>query len=321
MKEANSTILYGIWKLVPDSIKAFYTPNAVIIIRQYSAVISVTSISSQEISYLEIRQKRYKKNSYTFHLSPAGNADGTSAPKKVFFGLQISVLPPYILLFFSSFVLLFSFYHYLTRQQKQKSDLPQHIEQELIQDSAVQNLTVSSPVIQTPFPTEKPTKSPAPSLFPTQTPLPSTTEHILKLSHTPAHNLSSVSPKIWKAREHITIVFADSCQFKSCNTFSHFANLEELYLHKNPITSIRSLSHLSRLKILVLSSCNLKSVSPLSKLKELTALDLSHNYKLKNLSAITSLKKLQYLILSNTNASKEEITLLQKKLPHCTVIY
>jgi hypothetical protein len=50
-------------------------------------------------------------------------------------------------------------------------------------------------------------------------------------------------------------------------------------------------------------------------------LDLSQNDHLKGIRALRTLKKLSYLIVTNTNITQKDIRFLQKKLPRCTILY
>ncbi len=121
--------------------------------------------------------------------------------------------------------------------------------------------------------------------------------------------------------ESIKILIANSCQFPNSQPFSKLKNLEELYLYNNPLTSVTGLSKLKYLKTLILSKCKLNDISCLAKLKNLTILDLSQNKKIKKVYSLSALINLEYLVITHTNISQEDIRLLQKKLPHCTILY
>ncbi len=133
---------------------------------------------------------------------------------------------------------------------------------------------------------------------------------------TPAANLK---PKPSKNVQKI--LFAGNKQLQNCSAYTKFSDLEELYLNDNSITSLSGLSHLNHLKVLSLSNNHLRDISVLGKLKSLIILDLSHNNRLKNISCLSGLNKLQYLIVTNTNIRSGEISFLKKKLPLCTIFY
>lgn len=132
---------------------------------------------------------------------------------------------------------------------------------------------------------------------------------------------SSLLPKKKVYRASIQVLLANHCRLSSCQMFSNFTGLKELYLSHNTLTSTKKLISLQQLNILVLSKNKLTDVSPLTKLPALTTLDLSHNHTLKNLSSLATLHNLQTLVLTNTNVSRKEIKFLQKELPHCIIFY
>lgn len=121
--------------------------------------------------------------------------------------------------------------------------------------------------------------------------------------------------------ETTTILVANNNNITSCRLLSNFTCLTELYLHKNQIHSLKGLSNCQSLSVLVLSNNKITTLSELSKLKELTCLDLSHNTTLGSLKPLASLKKLNCLIITNSNYQQKEILYLQKKLPSCTILY
>jgi len=241
--------------------------------------------------------------------------------------LQIPI-PLYGLLIFCGFLFLFSLYHYMAKTTKntshsieayhlQTASLPPPVDAEKAENQNTSNI-------------KRETSSNAPDIsmkdninnsinnleqitdFPEK-------NNILDISNSGYHNKeflsSTVQPK------SIQILFANSCQFTDSTSFSVFTNLEELYLYNNPLSSVNSLSKIQTLKTLVLSKCNLNDISGLAKIKSLTILDLSQNKHLKKITSLSSLKNLNYLIVTHTNISQEDIHLLQKKLPHCTILF
>lgn len=124
-----------------------------------------------------------------------------------------------------------------------------------------------------------------------------------------------------KQNQDITILAASYNQITSCNEIAPLSNVKELYLNTNKITSIQSLSACQNLSILVLSDNKLQDIGALQALSDLTILDLSDNPKITKIHCLSSLTKLQFLLLQNTGCSRKEISYLQKKLPLCTIFY
>ena len=124
-----------------------------------------------------------------------------------------------------------------------------------------------------------------------------------------------------KQNQDITILAASYNQITSCKEIAPLSNVKELYLNTNKITSIQSLSACQNLSILVLSDNKLQDIGALQALSDLTILDLSDNPKITKIHCLSSLTKLQFLLLQNTGCSRKEISYLQKKLPLCTIFY
>ena len=124
-----------------------------------------------------------------------------------------------------------------------------------------------------------------------------------------------------KQNQDITILAASYNQITSCKEIAPLSNVKELYLSTNKITSIQSLSACQNLSILVLSDNKLQDIGALQALSDLTILDLSDNPKITKIHCLSSLTKLQFLLLQNTGCSRKEISYLQKKLPLCTIFY
>ena len=124
-----------------------------------------------------------------------------------------------------------------------------------------------------------------------------------------------------KQNQDITILAASYNQITSCKEIAPLSHVKELYLNTNKITSIQSLSACQNLSILVLSDNKLQDIGALQALSDLTILDLSDNPKITKIHCLSSLTKLQFLLLQNTGCSRKEISYLQKKLPLCTIFY
>lgn len=241
--------------------------------------------------------------------------------------LQVPV-PLYGLLIFCVFLFLFSLYHYMAKTTKNTSNsMDVHLLQTTSfpsSDGTEKTINQNTPDMQEKISSNTPdisTKSAEDNFIKNaeQTADFSEKNNILDISNSSYHNkefiISSVQPK------SIQILFANSCQFADSTSFSDFTNLEELYLYNNPLSSVNSLSKIQTLKTLVLSKCNLNDISCLAKIETLTILDLSQNKNLKKIASLSSLKNLNYLIVTHTNISQEDIHLLQKKLPHCTILF
>lgn len=121
--------------------------------------------------------------------------------------------------------------------------------------------------------------------------------------------------------QEITILAASYNQITSCKEIATLSNIKELYLNTNKVTSIQPLSVCKNLSVLVLADNNLQDITALQALSDLTILDLSDNPKITKIHCLSSLTKLQYLLLQNTGCNRKEISYLQKKLPLCTIFY
>lgn len=228
-------------------------------------------------------------------------------------------VPLYGLLLFCGFLFLFSLYHYLAQSSHGKAQTDAILSEQIsnLSETTTHISETQPPSAKTPFPSKSPVS--------TDTPLPDSDN-----SATEKKNILDVSGK--KYQNHLSfknlsgntklqILFANNCSFTSCSAFSSLSSLKELYLNANQITSLDGLLKLQKLEVLVLSKNKLTNISNLAKIPSLTMLDLSHNSQLSEIKSLASLKKLHYLILTNTNVSKKEILFLQKKLPNCTIFY
>lgn len=333
-QNVKSTLHY-VWNIVPDNIKENYVPHRIVVVKKYSVLLLVTHLPSNENVLLEIKQHILLSKKYTCNIQPQSTSNHPNSKQIPFhpsknkhFFRQITLKPivPYLLLCFSTFFLLFSLYHYLAHQTVKNSTsnlsaqtslpfsttptiAPVH---SIPTFSSIPTATVSIvPTLSSNHPTDKPAQSPAPSGC------------ILNISNTPSKTTSSLTNHLSTSQspDTITILFASSCQFTSFQPFTIFPNLKELYLSNNFLTSDNAPVNFSKLSTLVASNCNLKDIRSFSKWKNLKILDLSHNLNLKYIRTLSSLKHLQYLIVTNTNVSKREIVFLKSKLPQCNIIY
>lgn len=208
--------------------------------------------------------------------------------------------PLYGLLFLCSFIFIFSLYHHISKRNTETASFPS-------ENVTIKNISFPSAIPPT-------TAIPSPSAATN-----SKKENILNLSKIHCQNNSfqaelSNSPSI-------TILFANHCNITNLTLFSNMQNIEELYLFDNHITIPSGFHKFPRLRILILSKNNITSLTPLSKITSLATLDLSHNHHLRNITSLASLKNLNTLILTNTNAAQKEINYLKKKLPDCMIYY
>lgn len=236
-----------------------------------------------------------------------------------------SPIPIYGLFIVCGFIFLFSLYHYLS-QNKLKLENRNTIPIEYFADTSPAAQAMPSAEIVTSIPLQTSSAatiiSPSPPVdtIANSTPFSlQNTQKLLNLSDTNCKN--PAFSNLLADNSSLQILFANHCQLTTCTSFSDLTKLEELYLHNNKIKSIQGLDSLTNLKVLVLSKNKLCNITKLSKLATLTTLDLSHNQQLQNIASLAILKKLQFLILTNTNITKKEVLLLQKKLPHCTIFY
>lgn len=174
--------------------------------------------------------------------------------------------------------------------------------------------------------TESPVSSPVENaIMASPVPSPSgTLDCTLNIANKSYADLSSSdlsSLHVTTATNEIKIVIASHNLFNNSSTFESFTSLQELYLDNNKICSLSGLSELKKLKILSLSDNKLCDITELSKITSLSILDISGNKNIKNIRTLSTLKKLQYLVITDTNITKKEVSFLQKKLPLCTILY
>lgn len=239
--------------------------------------------------------------------------------------LQIPV-PLYGLLMCCGFLFLFSLYHYMA-QNKANTTNKYHLQAASLSSSDdIKNTTI--PTISSETPKTTPSNSIEPLTQPDNGHSKKNSENTLNFPN--KNKVLNISNSVYfdntflnssMQPENILILFANSCQFMDSASFSDFTNLQELYLYDNPLSSVTALSKINHLKTLVLSKCKLNDISCLANLKNLRILDLSQNKHLKGIKSLSSLKKLNYLIVTHTNISQEELHFLQKRLPHCTILF
>lgn len=163
------------------------------------------------------------------------------------------------------------------------------------------------------------TPAPSPSLVSFITPTPRGSHcRVLDISNSSYKDTNSFS---CDTPHLVQILFAHNNRFHSMNFLKHYSHLTELYAAGNSISSLTYIGKISSLKVLVLSHNSLKNISLLGNLSSLEILDLSENRHLTKIMSLKKLKKLHYLILTNTNVSPKEIQDLKKKLPQCTILY
>lgn len=136
-----------------------------------------------------------------------------------------------------------------------------------------------------------------------------------------SHEKYQEFPSEMAADSSVKIIFAEDNRLKEFSYLSGFSSLEELYLDNNFIAEIGDISGLESLAILGLSNNQIGDVSALGNLPSLRILDLSYQTGLENLSSLERLKRLQYLVLTGTNATEKDIQHLQQALPSCTILH
>lgn len=214
----------------------------------------------------------------------------------------------YGLFMFCGFLFLFACYHTLS-----------------VDKTSTDNIRQVKVNIQIEIPSSSPFQTPAitsPAILPANTPVPSVKPKIfLNLRRRNLNNTSFLAEV--NRTEEIQIIFADQNKFATISSFLLFQNLKELYLNQNKITSIsvKEVKTLKHLEILDLSENSLQDLSALSYFTRLKLLDLSGQKHLKNIRRLGNLKTLNFLILTNTNVTKKEISYLKKHLPVCTILY
>ena len=112
---------------------------------------------------------------------------------------------------------------------------------------------------------------------------------------------------------------------RSCDDFTKLAkplaeltNLKELNLQRNKITDLSPLVGLKNLQELNLSDNLFTDLSPLRGLTNLKELDLSRN-NITDLSSLEGLTNLQTLRIYGILIPEEQIAMLKKALPDCSV--
>lgn len=247
-----------------------------------------------------------------------------------FFSKEASGRPAlYALLVLCGGIFLFSCYHTITGAGKQAENIQQvKANPQVLPASGISippaSETKAPTVSPDAFPNIASEPAPAPGDFPSPTAIPFPSKkpaYYLKLSKKNLKNTSFLSEV--KEPKEIQIIFADHNKFSTISSFLLFQNLKELYLNQNSITSISSqeIRELKHLELLDLSENKLRNISALRHLKNLKLLDLSGQNTLQDITSLGSIRTLEYLILSNTNAAKKEISYLKKKLPGCTILY
>lgn len=119
----------------------------------------------------------------------------------------------------------------------------------------------------------------------------------------------------------VKIIFAQGNQIKKLSSFSIYPALEELYLDDNMISDLSNLSEFKHLAILGLSNNQVTDLSTLKDIPSLKILDLSGQKNLSGLSSLGNLENLEYLILTETNATNDDIRYLQQSLPDCMILH
>ena len=99
----------------------------------------------------------------------------------------------------------------------------------------------------------------------------------------------------------------------------YLPDLRILILADNKLTDIKFISKLKKLHYLELFMNNITDLTPLKDLDGLVDLNISYNYKLKNIEPILNLPKLERLWLVHNSISAADYALLRKTYPNATV--
>ncbi len=266
--------------------------------------------------FLQKQYKTHKNSRNTFENRPKI----FSIPKSMFSKESISKPVLYGFCMFCGFLFLFACYHTLSNTNNPENNVKQvkaNMQTESVSGSQILSLqeTKAPPVFQ-----RTSDNLPINTDAPTETSIP--VEKIVSVLDLEGQNLKNTSflSKV-KHTEDIQIIFAAGNHFSNVSSFFSFQNLKELYLNQNYITSVQGIKELKHLEVLDLSENKVQELSALSSLKNLKILDLSGQKTLNGITALKKLKSLEYLLLTNTNATRREISVLKQNLPACTIFY
>lgn len=266
---------------------------------------------------IEENKKRYHRTSQDFLLPQEKLKflhETTKAVKKKGFSaclLQKSkISPPVFALAVCSIIFLSAIIYYGTGIFKQNKAYPptsQVFESEHAIKDIENSVTTLSPSEHV-TPTATPMASPAPS---------QKDPSILDISGKKYQNVPSSSGR----DSAVKIIFAQGNKMKKLSSFSNYPALEELYLDGNIISDLSNLPDFKHLAILGLSNNRVTNLSDLKTIASLKILDLSGQKNLSHFYSLRRFKNLDYLILTNTNATENDLRRLQQSLPQCMILY
>ncbi len=269
------------------------------------------------LSAIEENKKRYHRTSRDFLLTQEKLKflhETTKAVKKKGFSaclLQKSkISPPVFALAVCSIIFLSAIIYYGTGIFKQNKAYPptsQVFESEHAIKDIENSVTTLSPSEHV-TPTATPMASPAPS---------QKDRSILDISGKKYQNVPSSS----KTDSSVKIIFAQDNKMKKLSSFSNYPALEELYLDGNIISDLSNLPDFKHLAILGLSNNRVTNLSDLKTIASLKILDLSGQKNLSHFYSLRRFKNLDYLILTDTNATENDLRRLQQSLPQCMILY
>lgn len=258
------------------------------------------------LSAIEEGKKEHGFSNQDFPLSPEKLDflnDVTKPIKK-----KSMISPPVIALAFSCLIFLFAIIYYgktgISGHQETVPPSEQFVQKETPTDNIKNSVQTA-----TATPARNPTVSPTSAVN-------QQNDSILDISGKKYRDI----PSSLKNDSAVKIIFSQGNQIKRLSSFSRYPSLEELYLDGNMISDLSNLSKFKRLTILGLSNNRVTDLSALKDIPSLKILDLSGQKNLSHISSLGSMKHLEYLILTETNATNNDVKYLQQLLPECMIL-
>ncbi len=258
-------------------------------------------LSQEKLKFLHETTKPVKKNGFCASL--------LQKPK---------ISAPIIALAVCSIIFLSAINYYGTDTFKQNKAYPPS-DQILASENTIKDMGNGTSTLS-PSEHASPTSTPiaSPMASPTACPTVNQEDHsILDISGKKYQNIPSPS----RTDSAVKIIFAQGNQMKKLSSFSSYPALEELYLDGNIISDLSNLPDFKHLAILGLSNNQVTNLSDLKTIASLKILDLSGQKNLSHFYSLRRFKNLDYLILTDTNATENDLRHLQQSLPQCMILY